>query len=240
MLASEARIAANRANALKSTGPKSLEGKAASRANAYKHGLTGAGVVIPIREAAEVDRRHAGFCQEFGTYSESGQALARLAATMSVRAERYAEHENAQLADRARAALLEFEAEAPDDLDPADRKRLRIEAQARVMFDPSPEAASARKYEASAVRNFLRALKELQKLKAEEEARELAELRDLEQEPEEVGSFSPGEMTDAEFDSLGLEIGLPPAPLAAATPSTGEFLGRAGQFDVPIAIGRPR
>src|SRR5215218_1087912 len=36
---SQDRIAANRANALKSTGPKSSEGKAASRMNAVKHGI---------------------------------------------------------------------------------------------------------------------------------------------------------------------------------------------------------
>ena len=40
MTCSPARIAANRANALKSSGPKTEEGKAKSRANALKHGLT--------------------------------------------------------------------------------------------------------------------------------------------------------------------------------------------------------
>ena len=44
---SEARLLANRANALKSTGPRTVEGKEASRANAYKHGLTGSGTVLP-------------------------------------------------------------------------------------------------------------------------------------------------------------------------------------------------
>ena len=46
MHCSEARIAANRANARKSTGPKTPEGKAISRANALKHGLC-ANVVVP-------------------------------------------------------------------------------------------------------------------------------------------------------------------------------------------------
>ena len=39
MTCSPARIAANRANALKSSGPKTEEGKSRSRANAMKHGL---------------------------------------------------------------------------------------------------------------------------------------------------------------------------------------------------------
>ena len=46
MICSEARLIANRRNALKSTGPRTVEGKAVSRANALKHGLC-ATVVVP-------------------------------------------------------------------------------------------------------------------------------------------------------------------------------------------------
>ena len=46
MLVSEKRLAANRSNSAQSTGPKSETGKAASRRNSLKHGLTGAGVVL--------------------------------------------------------------------------------------------------------------------------------------------------------------------------------------------------
>ncbi len=56
MPASEARILANQRNAQRSTGPKTPEGKEQSRRNALKHGLTGAGVVLPERDAAEVER----------------------------------------------------------------------------------------------------------------------------------------------------------------------------------------
>jgi hypothetical protein len=44
---SQAKIAANQANAQKSTGPTSPEGKECSRANALRHGLL-AGVVINL------------------------------------------------------------------------------------------------------------------------------------------------------------------------------------------------
>ena len=57
MAASEARTRANRQNALKSTGPRTPEGKERSRRNAFKHGLTGQGVALPEEDQAEITRR---------------------------------------------------------------------------------------------------------------------------------------------------------------------------------------
>ena len=50
-MATEAQIAANRANSLRSTGPRSIAGKCRSRANAIKHGLCASTVVIEDAEA---------------------------------------------------------------------------------------------------------------------------------------------------------------------------------------------
>ncbi len=47
MVASAAKIASNRANSLKSTGPKSIDGKALSRLNSLQHGLCSTVVVHP-------------------------------------------------------------------------------------------------------------------------------------------------------------------------------------------------
>jgi hypothetical protein len=46
-MSSEKQILANRLNAQKSTGPKTANGKAASRTNAFKHGLLSEDVIIP-------------------------------------------------------------------------------------------------------------------------------------------------------------------------------------------------
>ncbi|WP_435021422.1 hypothetical protein TA3x_002366 [Tundrisphaera sp. TA3] len=55
MTCSPARLAANRANARRSTGPTTPEGRRISSRNAYKHGLAGDGVVLPPDEEAGVD-----------------------------------------------------------------------------------------------------------------------------------------------------------------------------------------
>jgi hypothetical protein len=54
-MASPAQIAANRANAQKSTGPRSAEGKAASRFNALKHGIDAQSIVLPGEDPAAYD-----------------------------------------------------------------------------------------------------------------------------------------------------------------------------------------
>ncbi|HWE37158.1 MAG TPA: hypothetical protein VG406_11380 [Isosphaeraceae bacterium] len=59
MATSERRIAANRENAKLAKGPKTPGGKANSRRNALKHGLTGKGVVLPADDEVELAARKA-------------------------------------------------------------------------------------------------------------------------------------------------------------------------------------
>ena len=55
---SEARIAANRENAQKSTGPTSPEGKATARLNSLKHGLTGKFILFANSEEVNLYETH--------------------------------------------------------------------------------------------------------------------------------------------------------------------------------------
>jgi len=64
-MATAAQIAANRANALKSTGPRTQEGKDASRFNALRHGADAESIVIPGEDPAEYERVAAGYYEEF-------------------------------------------------------------------------------------------------------------------------------------------------------------------------------
>ena len=108
---SEARILANRANSLKSCGPRTPGGKERSRRNGLKHGMAGRGIVVPDVDAAEVDRRHQALTAEMAPKSEMGAILIGQMATLSVRMERGARQEFANVAERVRHAADVHDAE---------------------------------------------------------------------------------------------------------------------------------
>jgi hypothetical protein len=86
MNVSEARIAANRRNALRSTGPKTPEGKERSRANALKHGLCAA-VVVP--ESVElIQQRACDFYDTLRPQNEYHSWLVDKVAILSIRIDR--------------------------------------------------------------------------------------------------------------------------------------------------------
>ena len=229
MPATEAQILANRTNAARSTGPKTLEGKDASRANAYKHGLTGAGVVVPEAVAAEVDRRVGAFRAELKPSGLVGETLVRLAATLAVRMERCAEQETAALADRVRRAEADFV--PPEGSTEAVAARLRAEAGKIALFDPSKEATLLRKYEAAARSGFFRALKELRTIeRPTKPARVTEPLASILPEKSSAPARVPARPESAPL--------APPKPSPRVEPIDFGCLG--GRVDVPIAIGRRR
>jgi hypothetical protein len=70
-MASPAQINANRANAQKSTGPRSVEGKSVSRFNALKHGIDAASIVIPGEDPADYQTLVAHYLHEYRPQSAS-------------------------------------------------------------------------------------------------------------------------------------------------------------------------
>ena len=104
-----ARIAANRRNCQLSTGPMTAEGKARARANAVKHGLTGAGVALPTEDAAAIEARFLQMQEEFAPQTALGAELVHEMAMLVVRKHRAERAEAAHLKGRTRRAAAEFD-----------------------------------------------------------------------------------------------------------------------------------
>jgi hypothetical protein len=124
MPASPEQIAANRENSARSTGPKTPEGKARSRRNALKHGLTGAGVALPSEDSARIEERFQDIEAEFRPTRRFSQALAYRIAFLMTRLERCMRFDRAHYSGLVRAARAKFDdarkarvEELADDLD---------------------------------------------------------------------------------------------------------------------------
>ena len=74
---SEAKLAANRATAQKSTGPRTAEGKDASKLNGLKHGLSSPLVVLPCEDQNEYNAMHQAFLEEYTPVSPTEEALVK-------------------------------------------------------------------------------------------------------------------------------------------------------------------
>jgi hypothetical protein len=109
MPCSLAQVESNRKNTLHSTGPKTPEGKANSRANGFKHGLTGEGIVLPTEDAEEVDSRFATLEAEMQPKNALARQLVLRIALLLLRIDRSALHEAKAIAHRMRKARAEFD-----------------------------------------------------------------------------------------------------------------------------------
>jgi len=122
------QTAANRRNALLSTGPTSDEGKARSRVNALKHGLAGAGVVLPDEEAQAVALRAQEWRDRFQPANEEDEWLFEQVVVNSVRLDACRERESGLRIYEARRAGLSW-----DD----DRRLAAEEVAASLAKDPA-------------------------------------------------------------------------------------------------------
>ena len=113
MAATEAQIRANRANAQKSTGPKTDAGKAKARMNALKHGMRSkGGPVLPHEDPAELEARINRWVEDWQPRDAVERELVGRAAKASWALERAEKHEAALLARRVRRAMLTSRAKA--------------------------------------------------------------------------------------------------------------------------------
>ena len=85
---SQRKLDANRANAGKSTGPRTPEGKAASRNNAFKHGMYSRSVVAPGEDQAEYNLLLREILQHYAAVLDDGRELAQQLADAQWRIDR--------------------------------------------------------------------------------------------------------------------------------------------------------
>src|ERR1051326_7456602 len=118
-MSSDKRIAANRENAQRSTGPKTTEGKQKSRQNSLKHGLTGEGHVLPDDLAADVAAKEEEFAACAQPESAIERMLIRRMAVAGVRMERVELAESARRTARRQRAAKAFAKKIQDSCDDA-------------------------------------------------------------------------------------------------------------------------
>src|SRR4029077_18457647 len=108
-MATDAQIEANQANALKSTGPRTMEGKMKSRRNALKHGLASEGKVLPIEDTQNYIERLAKWSSEVKPQCDMEQYQLESAVFATVQLDRCKRHEQAESKRRRRAAQKKWE-----------------------------------------------------------------------------------------------------------------------------------
>ena len=104
-MSSDAKILANRLNSLKSTGPRTIEGKTVVSQNAVKHGLSAQSDVISSESKADFDLYRRQLLDELGPVSPMESVLAERVVTLSWRLKRAGRFQN-QAIDTLHAKLI--------------------------------------------------------------------------------------------------------------------------------------
>ncbi len=111
---SEKQREAARQNGSKSQGPRTPEGKAKSRRNALKHGLTGAGIVLPDELSQEVQAELTIFEKALKPRDDFERRLVEKAALSSIRWLRLIQVDLTHTADRVREATRRWDESRED------------------------------------------------------------------------------------------------------------------------------
>jgi hypothetical protein len=109
MMTSERQIAANRRNALKSTGPRTVAGKARAARNALKHGLAGETDILPPEDMQLYKERLHGWKTDARPEGDIEAYLVATAALASVRVDRCIRNEFAVIARKRKRAVNNWE-----------------------------------------------------------------------------------------------------------------------------------
>jgi hypothetical protein len=163
-MTSEAKIRANRLNALKSTGPKTARGKSMMWRNAVTHGMTATRVVLFDETKADFEKFYAGLAQDFAPEGTAECALVERIAMLAWRLRR---------ASRAEAAMLNGEAKLRRARLVVDGPHPLYQIDTSIMFDRFiHEMDTLTRYEVSIDRQLNRAIALLERLQAQRSRRD--------------------------------------------------------------------
>ncbi len=133
---SQARLEANRANAQLSSGPRTAEGKAASRENSFKHGLYSRQLIVGNEDPAQLDALKASLFAEHQPATETEALLVQEMAEHYWRMKRYRCLET---------AFLNMERPQPREAETAQRMHGRCERSFYKSLNTLRELQKARK-----------------------------------------------------------------------------------------------
>jgi hypothetical protein len=223
-MTSAAKAVANRANAQASTGPRTPEGKAATRLNAVAHGLTSKSIVLPHESQEEYDEVHQSLIDAHRPATSHETLLIERVAQAHWRLQRCLNVERAFLENRIDAAR-----EESPDIDP--------DAAMANLFVDKAESSRMRlvmRYLAAAERAFYKAMADLNKAQADrrkreyEEAQMQAYLSACENTPEQsaaAGGFV-SQAASASPSAISFQDAQPPANPALHAHAVGVGLPR--------------
>jgi hypothetical protein len=148
------QIEANRRNAQKSTGPRSVEGRARSRLNAVKHGMTARLDVLSGDDPELLNERTQAWQADLKPRSTTERELIERIARISLQLERA---ERAHVAHLSARILEATAGMSPSDDPIGDFVQINgIAALDRLAFDESEEGERLRRYESSRSRALFR------------------------------------------------------------------------------------
>ena len=170
----EIRDEINRANAERSTGPKTVEGKQRSAMNAFKHGLTGQCLMLQPNEMDAYNRLTATMISDLKPKTEPERQLAQKIIDGHFRLNRLAAIENNML----NFGLIQY----TSDTDHDDRVEVMV-AQTRALIEQANAFDVLGRYETRLSRQLLKYIEEFKRTQKDRIAREQAERAEREANP---------------------------------------------------------
>jgi len=202
-MASEKQLAANRANAQKSTGPRSEAGKRRSSLNAVRHGLSGQVVVLPEEDVAAFQNFSTGIVASFQPFDDVERQLAQSFASYQWRINRAATIEDNMFA----LGMME---DIAGNLNLEHPEVHNAASTAKTFRSDAQEFDRLSMYSQRLVNQAAKVLKQLQQLQAERQERQKQEME------EAVKIYEAHVQRNAIFDPQEIGFALPLPQIVAA------------------------